>query len=242
MAHIDEGTLQAYLDDEVTARAEIDQHLAACTECAAELGRLQSAAQLFATALRRVDVKAPTGPALAEVNVRRPQPLRVPQQSRSFASMPLARAAMFVIGIAAVAGAAIPGSPVRALIVSALRTVTGQQEQEQRATPPQPRVETSEPVFDTKTDVAAALSIQPSDGRVLIVLTRVAPEATIRVTEVDGNRATVEANGAAAHARFRTGPGRIEVVDVTSGEVRVEIPRSALGARVEVDGKVIFQK
>jgi hypothetical protein len=52
----------------------------------------------------------------------------------------------------------------------------------------------------------------------------------------------VEANGAAAHARFRTGRGRIEVVDVRSGEITVEIPRSALGARVEVDGKVIFQK
>jgi hypothetical protein len=240
MAHMDEGTLQAYLDDEVTARAEIEQHLAVCTECAAELGRLQTAAQLFATAMGRVDVKAPTGAALAEVSVRRPQPLRVPRQPRRFAGMPLARAAMFVIGIAAVACAAIPGSPVRALIVSALRTVTGQADE--KVVTPQQGVEPAEPVFDTRTDVAAALSIQPSGGRVLIVLTRVAPEATVRVTESDNNRATVEAIGAAAHARFRTGAGRIEVVDVPSGEVRVEIPRSALGARVEVDGKVIFQK
>ena len=244
MAHIDEGTLQAYLDDEVAARAEVDAHLAACTECAAELARLGAASQLFATAVHSADAKAPTYAALNAVKARRSPPLRTPEftQRRTFTRMPLARAALLVIGLAAVASAAIPGSPVRALIADALRFVTGADKDETAVVPPRVDTEVAEPVFDSRSDLSAALSIQPVQGRVRVVLSSGANAATVRVRVVDSDRATVHASGAAAQARFRTGPGRIEVTGIEGGEITVDVPRSASNARVELDGRLIFEK
>jgi hypothetical protein len=243
MAHIDEGMLQAYLDDElIAARAEIDAHLAACTECAAELARLRAASQLFAAALQGADTKAPTYAARQAVFARRPQPIRVPVDTRRrlFGSVPLARAAMLLVGLAAVGSAAIPGSPVRALISDALRMIVGDTAKVPMMAPD--AAETSEPVFERKSDLAAALSIQPAQGKVRIVLTNVAENATLRIRLIDSDRAAVQASGAAAQARFRTGPGRIEVVGINGGEVAIDLPRRLVDARVEVDGRLIFQK
>jgi hypothetical protein len=189
-----------------------------------------------------VDRKAPTFAALTTVKAKRPQPVLplTVAPRRTYARVPLARAAVMLIGLAAVASAAIPGSPVRALISQAINRITGETEKTGVAAPD--AAQTSEPVFDMKTDLSAALSIQPAQGKVRITLTEVAPEATVRVRLIDSNRATVQASGAAAHARFRTSPGRIEMVRVDGGEVVIDLPRSLIDARVEVDGRVIFQK
>jgi hypothetical protein len=242
MAHIDEGMLQAYLDDEVAARAEIDTHLAACTECAAELARLRSAAQLFAGAVCSADRTAPTFAALSAVSAKKPQPVLpiTVAPRRTVARVPLARAAMLLIGLAAVASAAIPGSPVRALISQAIQRIVGETEEPRFVAPRVP--ETPEAAVDTKPDLSAGLSIQPAQGRVRIVLTGVAPEATVRVRLIDSDRALVQASGAAAQARFRTGPGRIEMVGVAGGEVVIDMPRNLTDGRVEIDGRVIFHK
>src|SRR5688572_11458897 len=126
MAHIEQGDLQAYLDDEVGARAEIDAHVHSCAECAAELGRLREASTLFASAMHGMDTQAPVFSALAELKhsngaaavAPKRQPARVP-----LVRVPLARAALLLFGFAAAASATIPGSPVRAWLGDALRTV-----------------------------------------------------------------------------------------------------------------------
>lgn len=237
MAHIEEGMLQAYLDDEVGARAEIDAHLSACATCTAELNRLRTAAGVFSAAWQEADVPAPALPAFVAVRRGLPRTARLGERVRA----PFARAAMFIVGFAAVASAAIPGSPVRAWIGSALRSV-GVLE-----TPPA----TIAPVVsDTPAsagavnqgDDAAALAVEPVDGRASVILTNVAADANVRVRIVAGDRVLVQATGAAARARFRTGPGRIEMIGVGGGEVVVEMPANVTVARVEADGRVLFEK
>jgi hypothetical protein len=235
MAHIDEGTLQAYLDDEVGARAEIDAHLSACQSCAAELNRLRGAAQLFTSVVGTSDIKAPTLAAFAAVGSARGVAAANPR--RAVFHRPLARAAMFVVGFAALASAAIPGSPVRAWISSALRSVGVMPDEVADA----PAVTIGTPNAATPTD-AAALAIEPADGRVRIILTNVDAATQVRVRMTESDRALVQATGDAAKARFRTGAGRIELIGVGKGEVLIDLPNSVKDARVEADGRVLFEK
>ncbi len=236
MTHIESGELQAYLDEEVAAgsRAQINRHLQACTECATELQELRAASSLFAALLHAADAAAPVMRARAMVAAQRTD---IPRRRMAFSRAALARAAMFMLGFAALASAAMPGSPVRAWIGDALRG-------SRPAVAPTP-VEVSTPAAapaETPGTDEAALSIEPADGRVLILLSGVTGETTIRVRLVDSERALVQTSNGAAHARFRTGPGRIEVLGIEKGEVTIEMPRSVIDARVEVDGRVLFQK
>lgn len=235
MAHIEEGMLQAYLDNEVVARAELDTHLAQCTTCAAELDRLRSASQLFASVVHANDIVAPTSAAFTAIRAARRPIVRKPA---ALVRVPLARAAMLLVGLAAVASAAIPGSPVRAWISEALRSVGGVQQDETAIPAVQPAPEPA----PSDERGAAAVTIEPADGRILVVLSGATAEATVRVRLVKTPRASVQVSDATAQSRFRTGPGRIEAVSIGSAEVVVEIPRAALEARVELDGRPVFEK
>jgi anti-sigma factor RsiW len=237
MKHIEEGVLQAYLDAEVSAgaRAEIDGHLQGCIECATELERMRGAAALFTNAVSAQDVHAPVLAAQARfAGVPR-------QQRRATAHAPrraLARAAMFIVGLAAVAGAAVPGSPVRAWINDAL-TRAGLLDEPQRAAAPETAAEA--PAVPRDAVESTALAIEPVGGRVRVVLKNVRPEAEITVQVIDGPRAVVEATGLAAKARFRTGSGSLELTGVEGGRVVVQMPRSVADGVVEQDGKVIYR-
>jgi hypothetical protein len=226
MTHVSEGVLQALLDDELEpeARAEVMDHLAVCQACAAELDTLRGAAELFSRAVQALDDPA------AEVVLRR----RLKRRAMFAWSLgSLARAAVLVLGFAAVASAALPSSPVRGWAVAAwgrAAELFGRGGSAQAAA--QERVQ--QPV--TKAP-PAGVSILPADGRVRIVLTGPAPESRIHVQLVDEPRAAVQATGGAATARFRIGTGRIEVVGGGAGDVHIEVPRGAQDVQVEVDGK-----
>lgn len=243
MAHIEEGVLQAYLDDEVGSRAEIDAHVHACATCAAELDRLRSASTLFAAAIQGADTSAPVLSALAAVKRTNPviqsRPV-ITQPARRFARVPLARAAMLLFGFAAAASATIPGSPVRAWVGDALRTV-GVLPQQEPVAPVVPDTPASAGAVEQGDD-AAALYIEPIEGRIRIVLTDVADDANVRVQIVEADRALVQATGAAAKARFRTAPGRIEMIGVGKGDVVIDMPASVRDASVVADGKVLYVK
>jgi anti-sigma factor RsiW len=237
MTHIEEGVLQAYLDAEVTAgaRAEIDRHLQECSACAAELDGMRSAALLFSNAVRQSDVQAPVLMAQARFagvqRLERKAPAYGPRRA-------LARAAMFIVGLAAVAGAAVPGSPVRAWISGAL-TRAGLLDESQSAAAPATPEEAPAVVRDAPE--STALAIEPVDGRVRIVLKNVKPEAAVTVRMIDGPRVVVEASGTAAKARFRTGSGSLELSGVEGGTVIVQIPRTVTDGLVEQDGRIIFR-
>ena len=237
MMHVEEGELQAYLDNEVTAvaRADIDKHLQGCRACAGELARLEHASQLFSSAMRETDVAAPMLAAQARLaGVPRFQPgFATPNPRRA-----LVRAAMLVLGVGAVASAAVPGSPVRAWISDAL-TRAGLLEEPQRAAAPVAPAE--EPAVPRGPEESTALAIDPVEGRVRIVLRNVSSSAEISIEVTDENRAVVEATGAAAQARFRTGAGLLEVDGITGGSVVVQIPRGVSSAVVTQNGRTIFQ-
>jgi uncharacterized membrane protein len=237
MTHVEEGELQAYLDSEVMAgaRADIDRHLHSCSACAAELQRMHDAAQLFTAAIRESDVVAPVLPAQARFAMARrlERPLTPPQPRRAFA-----RAAMFIVGLGAVASAAVPGSPVRAWLSDALTRVGLREAPQAVQTPPLPE---SAPVVQEDAAASTTLAIDAVDGRVRIVLKNVSADANISVRVVDSTRAIVEATGAAAQARFRTGAGLLEVDGIGGGSVVVEIPRSVSNAVVLRDGQTIYR-
>lgn len=239
MNHIEQGELQAYLDSEATlgARSQIDSHIKTCESCTHELNNLRAAASLFTSALRGTDAQAPTFAAHAAVSAARGggRPRRF-----AFSRVALSRAAVLLIGFAALASAAIPGSPMRGWITTALRTIGIGTHIETVSAPPAGSV----PVAPANQTAAgpATLSIQPIAGRVRVVLSDVDPAATIHIRVIDGDRVVIQASGAAAHARFRTGPGSAELIGVGKGEITIDLPRAATDARVKADGKVLFPR
>jgi hypothetical protein len=240
MRHVETGELQAYLDHEVTSdvRARIESHIHACAACAAELEQVRAHATLFATALNAVDMPAPAFTAFAAITAARRAERKRPAL---FSRAALSRAAVLVIGLGAVASATLPGSPVRTWISDALRSIGVISTPAPTPAPaPAPGSVPAAPLAP-ETGVNT-LSIQPAEGRVRVILTDVADDATIRIRLVSSNRANVQATGGAATARFRTAPGSLEVIGIEKGIVAIDLPRSVLDASVEADGRTLFRK
>lgn len=109
MNHLDEGQIQAFLDDEPTGqqRAAMAQHLMVCGTCRSLHDELRRAKGLIATSFQLLDGPAP--PAERR-SVERPR-----RTARIHTA--LIRAAGLVLFLAAAAAAAVPGSPLRAWIV-----------------------------------------------------------------------------------------------------------------------------
>lgn len=241
MTHPNEGTLQAYLDHALSAEdaAGVAGHLEHCPACRAELESLARAAAAFAAALAVLD--APSDVAVARAAVvrraaRSADPVRIGPVVRPLRRAFL-RAAMLILATAAVAAAAIPGTPLHRWIVDAWRESVARVV----GTPPSPaptaRVPEAAPAPPT-----AGVSVLPAGDRVRIAFDHLAPETVVQVRLVDREEAAVEASGPAASARFKTGPGRIEMVGGGAGDVRVEVPRSVGRASVESDGRLLLFK
>ena len=239
MMHVEEGVLQAYLDGEVTAgaRAEIDKHLQSCSACTVQLQQLRSASLLFAHAIKQGDVAAPMLAAEVQLVAARKFERKIPAPSVR-PRRALARAAMFVVGLAAIASAAVPGSPVRAWISTAL-TRAGLLDDPQSSAGP---VATDEaPAVERGTPERTVFFIEPVDGRVRIVLSKVKPNATVNVQPTDAGRVEVEVSGAAAKAHFESTAGRLAITGVEGGTVLVKVPGTVADAIVEQDGKTIYK-
>jgi hypothetical protein len=225
--HVDEGILQAYADGELAdeERGPVELHLRICLACRATMTELQALARDFSGA---VDLLQPAvqGSIYAPADTRRP---RRPGAVRRA----LPRAAVFLVGVAAAAAAATPGSPVRGWVErwSAPPAPTAQALPPEQAALPPPEVVPE-----------AGVSVEPLDGAVRVALRGAADEVLVRAEVVEGPRAGVYAVGTAATARFRTSPGAIEVDDVKGGEVRVELPRAARSASVTVNGREYVRK
>lgn len=243
MTHASEGTLVAYLDDEVTAaeRAEVEGHLAACDACVAEMRVLSGLSGQFTGAVSLLDVPAPVARAHREMlanreRVARPGRLGILQLRRAGVAS-LAKAAGLAVMLAGAASAAIPDSPVRRLVAGAWDRVTGlfdrtEQVYDVAGTGASPVVPEEAPV--------ASASFAPSAGAVRISLREVEPGAQIRVLLVDEDQATVRSSGQ-AEPRFSRASGRLEASGLGE-QITIEIPRSVNSARVELDGRVLLIK
>ncbi len=248
MTHPSEGMLQAFIDGEVAAdeRARVAAHLDECAACTGQLWELRRAAALFSRAVAGIDVTPDLAGARA-VTLRRGRPApvirllggqsaRARELRRTFV-----RAAVLVLLVAGAASAAVPGSAVRRFFVNLWHQTTRLFGAHPAAPPPPARIRIA-PAPAPAPVPPAGVSVLPEDGDVRIVVHDVAPGLRVHVRVLDTDRASVEADGAAASAHFRTAPGRIEVTGGGAGDLRVGIPRSALRASVALGGKPVFTR
>lgn len=112
MTHLDEGAIQAFLDDQLPGpeRAGAAAHMAECPACRAVHQELAHARSTFSASIPVLDVASP--PTTVAV-------LRAARRSARILTPSLARAAVLVLLLAAAAAAAVPGSPVRQWLVNA---------------------------------------------------------------------------------------------------------------------------
>lgn len=232
MTHLGEGELQALVDGELPAGSPaVEAHLRSCSACAEALAGLRLDSERVSALLGLADAAPPMLSAQAEFHRRR----RGVPRAAATGRRALARAAALVLAFAGAAAAAVvPGSPVRDWI--------GGVGAAERDAAPEPMPE-APPVLTTEPAIAPkAVSLAPSEGRIRVVVTGAAPELRVRVRITDRPLAEVTATGEAARARFRTGPGRIEIVSAGPGEAVVHLPASAEAAFVEVNGRVVAAK
>lgn len=223
MAHLAEGTLQAFLDDEIAGRdrASAAEHLLVCGECRGELEGLKRANALLREGLAGLDVPAPAA---------------VPPRTSwlhahlGFGGGSLMRAAVLVLMVAAAASASVPGSPVREWIVQAVRPADGAD----GPVIPESPVAAESPVAEVPA-APAGLAI-PGARNVDVVVTGLSG-ASIRLIRTDGTGVAVSARGGSADPVFRMASGRIEVIGGTGGELVVEVPRTGASMRLVVDGR-----
>lgn len=218
--HLNEGDLLAFLDGAVEEdqRSDFEEHLAGCAECTARLEEQRELSALFADAVSLLDSEAP---------VVVPEPPRRGWGPAHLmgAGTALLRAAVIVLLVGGVAWGAMPGSALRGWVGQlweAGAALLGDRVEEDRSP------ETEEPV---RVVSQAGLSILPVAGEAMVVLGESMQGLAIRVRMVAIDQVVVVWSGSGDEPRFRTAPGRIEVLGAGEGEVVVEAPR---GARVVV--------
>jgi hypothetical protein len=234
MTHPGEGTLQALLDGELRfdKRAELELHLAECAVCTADMQDLRDASALFSTALPLVDVPAPAAEqARWRLEGRR-------RRTAAPAGSALRRAALLIVGSAAVLSATVPGSPVREWLAERLTT----QPAAEQVSGPHDAVPAIASDEAAPAAAPAGVSVRPAEGRMRVVLLGATDGVRLRVRMHDGESVGVWTSGEGTPAHFRTAPDRIEVEGVRAGEVRVEIPRAGQHFILEVDGRVYLRK
>jgi hypothetical protein len=242
MRHVNEGVLLALEDGELPAdeAVRVAEHLEECELCREELSLLQDAAFLLR---RELDVGDVAAPAVSDTTIqslrRRAGASTVRRGGGRWGD--LRRAAVLVLGFAAAASATIPGSPVNRWIRDLVQPepaarVAAERETEATAVAPPSAVES-----DTFAD-ETGVSVLPEGGAVEVVLRDASAELRVKAVLVEQPRAGVFAAGSASSARFSTAPGRIEVTGAAGGELRVELPRAARVATVEVNGRRYISK
>ena len=216
--HLDEGTLQSWLDRELgpDARDAVDRHLDACMRCRGTLEDLRALEPRVRRALADLD-EVPRDPGAVLWELRR---RRAASRARAHRRR-LTAAASILLLVGAGIAAASPGSPIRDWW-------------DGRAAPEEPPV----PALDEAPAVAtdrAAVSVRPGPEGIIVSLTSLAPGSELEVSVREGERATLNAP---AGIRFETGTGRVgaDATDAGPGSVRVELPARGQ-AELRVDGE-----
>lgn len=240
MTHVDEGTLLAHLDGQGgDDREEVAEHLAACPRCAAELRSLRDMSAELRGALLLTDVPAPVEAARARVFAAHPTVVRdVRDARRVFHLGPfrvgLLQAAALALVLAGVVAAAIPGSPLRQWVESALAALTGGAAEPVVVTPVEPVPEPSAPAPVPAPDETR---VQAVNGRVHVVLRDPPANARIVIDLSDDDRATLSAT-----ASFEQSAGRLEAFAIREGDIEITLPRTGVRGTVEIDGRIVVQR
>lgn len=226
MTHLDEGTIQGFLDNELPPRerSAAAEHLMACADCRSAHDQLSGSKSLFSSAVAELDAPARPTPDWDGV---------VSAPRRASRAAPFVRAAVLVLLVAAAATAAVPGSPVRQWIVAAVQDDT----RDPTDAPADLRPVDAAPGSSAPAAFPAGVSLLPGSGRLDVAVTGV-EDAAIRLITSEGESVAVSATGATRDPAFRTGADGIEVRDGVGGEILVEVPSSAAAVRLLVEGRV----
>ena len=225
MSHLDDGTLQAFLDDELPPeeRASAAEHLLGCPQCQETKDDLVRAHSVFSEAISVLDVDAPGRAAPAAASRK---------AGAGFGGGPFVKAAILILLVAAAASAAVPGSPVREWIVRAVEPAPVEA--------PAPAVEPVPEPAPAPAPVPAGVSL--AAGSPVEVALNGMDGSTLRLVETEGERVVVSTAGAEVDPSFRTATGTLEVHDGVGGEITVEWPASLETARLVVDGELYAEK
>lgn len=233
MPHPDDGHLLAWLDGELEPDegTGVREHLESCVECRRRVETLRGESEGFSRAVLALDERAggladpgplPVVAALSRAGTRG---LRTTGWS-------LARAAGLVLVAAGAAAALVPGSPVRTWLEGLADGDRASVE-----APAESAMDTEAGSEGPAVPGPAAISLEPRAGRLVISLQGFGRNSNVHVRLTDAPRASVRVDGTAEAPRFVTGPGTLEVIGATEGEIWVELPRSVRDAAVEVDGE-----
>lgn len=240
MTHLDEGRLRALLDDELNdaEAGSARVHLGGCDQCAQLLARIDARSVTAREAIAILDVPAPAGGAREAVLARvrgmssssEPPVSSEPSQAGPWAPvhLTLKRAAVIVLLLTGLA-AALPGSAVRAWMVSgwtvAVEMFTGAESRAQ----PAAKLATS-----GQESGVAGVEFEVTDEPLRIVLAQIESGSLVVVRFVEGTRAALSGSD----ARFRrTADGRFEVTG-GSGTIRIDVPRTVADASLWVNERI----
>lgn len=235
--HVCDGTLMAFLDEELKAaqRAAVGRHVHACRACGERLARLRTASNQLSGALPALhdDPVLPADAVSLSLTPRAltgrqgrtgqaPRSRRRPVSPRRRWRAGVWAAALVVLSAGALA--AFPGSPVHTWLSRKLGDLARGQSAAARGSPTPP---------------APVVSILPYEGSVTVRLTGTTSATHVHVRLVAGTEARVEAPG----ATFRAGPGFVDVSEGSESEhITIDLPRSVRSARVEIDGRLAVIK
>lgn len=139
-----------------------------------------------------------------------------------------AAAVVALLGAGAVAvDAALPGSPLRDLVVEAVGGGSG--------VGPEPAPE--EVPAETAPPARRGLAVSPVEGRIELVVRGAAEGTRVHVARTEESRARISAPG----GRFRTDPGRLEVVEPAGGDILVSVPLGTEEWRLVVNGRTALR-
>jgi hypothetical protein len=253
--------LRAFGDGETSAAARrAAAHLEGCPACRARLAALRARRD----EIRDATVLAPPPQAWERILARRAAgeelilpaagPVSFPDEAAQEDApahvhrrrIPLRRAAVLLVGVAGIASATVPGSPLRGWLQGLVAGDVGAPVSSPAAPPPvhaERRVDAPAPARAADSAPAvpadvpeAGIGVMPDAGEVRVVVLGAGPGLRIRVRLGDAAIAQVRGRGAAATAAFGSGRGRITVTGARAGELEVVLPRAARLASLTVDG------
>ncbi len=231
MTHLDDGRLRAYLDGELgpAEAADAEEWIAQDDDARLKIEQMRQRDEHISTLLGELDEAPPTDRVRQAIEEARMTSRGGAEPSvRSTPLVRWAQAAALVLLGAGAASAALPGSPVRAWLTE--RSTDGEVQQG----PVDPR-EQGVATRMTGARVAAA------NGQVRLEVTGLPIGAEIEVLLVPGDTAGLYAPVQGSSFETFTAFGRIRV-SVSSGPVRVEIPRDIGSASLSVNGRMYLTK
>jgi anti-sigma factor RsiW len=222
--HSSEADLLALVDGELDPeRAEsVREHLAACPECAAQKARLESLVEQNRVALESLETSFESGRAPSTTVDEIIQRARFRQGRVARRASPFLKAASITIILAAVAAAAIPGSPVRDAAVRFVENLRSR----------------AEPAREAAS--ATAVAVRPA-GRLVVAFATAQDEGVIEVVLAPTDTARVEASDPTISFSVASDSIAIDNAGSKASYV-VTLPEALPSAEIRIRGVTVFRK